>query len=165
MALDRIDMKILRALQNDARLSNKELAGIVGLAPSSCLERVKRLRKEKILLGSHARVDPSAVGIGLQAMIAVQLGRHSRDIVQRFHDHVAKLEPVVAVYHIAGKFDFLVHVAVRDANHLPRSRAFTDISHFSVRASAGNSRLSFAVRGCGIALLFTGGLESLGAWL
>ena len=118
MALDRIDMKILRALQNDARLSNKELAGIVGLAPSSCLERVKRLRKEKILLGSHARVDPSAVGIGLQAMIAVQLGRHSRDIVQRFHDHVAKLEPVVAVYHIAGKFDFLVHVAVRDANHL-----------------------------------------------
>ena len=84
MALDRIDMKILRALQNDARLSNKELAGIVGLAPSSCLERVRRLRKEKILLGSHARIEPSAVGIGLQAMIAVQLGQHSRDIVQRF---------------------------------------------------------------------------------
>lgn len=118
MALDRIDLKILRALQNDARLSNKELAGIVGLAPSSCLERVRRLRKEKILLGSHARIEPSAVGIGLQAMIAVQLGRHSRDIVQRFRDHVAELEPVVAVYHIAGGFDFLVHVAVRDANHL-----------------------------------------------
>lgn len=118
MTLDRIDLEILRALQNDARLSNKELSGIVGLAPSSCLERVRRLRAEKILLGSHARINPSAVGVGLQAMIAVQLGRHSRDIVERFHHHVAHLEPVVAVYHIAGRFDFLVHVAVKDANHL-----------------------------------------------
>ena len=118
MSIDRIDIEILRALQNDARLSNKELAGIVGLAPSSCLERVRRLRAEKIILGSHARVDPSAVGVGLQAMIAVQLGRHSRDIVDRFYSHVVSLSSVVAVYHIAGRFDFLVHVAVKDANHL-----------------------------------------------
>ena len=118
MKLDRIDLDILRALQNDARLSNKELAGFVGLAPSSCLERVRRLRDEKILLGSHARVAPKALGIGLQAMIAVQLGHHSRDIVDRFHHDAAKLTEVVAVYHIAGRFDYLVHVAVRDADHL-----------------------------------------------
>ena len=118
MRLDRIDLLIIKALQNDARLSNKELANNVGLAPSTCLERVRRLFKEKILLGSTIRVDPKALGIGLQAMIAVQLGHHSRDVLERFHMHIASLPEVVSVFHIGGRFDYLVHVAVRDADHL-----------------------------------------------
>ena len=118
MRLDRIDLVILRTLQNDARLSNKELAHSVGLAPSTCLERVRRLRSEKILLGSHERVDPRALGIGLQAMIAVQLGRHSRGVLNKFHRDIAKLKEVVAIYHIAGRFDYLIHVGVRDADQL-----------------------------------------------
>ena len=77
--LDRIDCTILEALQNDARLSNKELAARVGLAPSSCLERVRRLREDGILRSAHFVVDPHALGIGLQAMIAIRLHKHDRE--------------------------------------------------------------------------------------
>ncbi len=63
--MDRIDGAILAALQNQGRLSNKELAALVGLAPSSCLERVRRLQDRGVILGFHAEVDPMAVGIGL----------------------------------------------------------------------------------------------------
>ena len=88
MKLDEIDHKILETLQNDARLSNKELAASVGLAPSSCLERVRRLKNNGVLKGFHARVNPKNLNIGLEAMISVQLQRHSRDMVESFHQHL-----------------------------------------------------------------------------
>jgi len=116
--MDRIDYEILAKLQNNARLSNKELAAAVHLAPSTCLERVRRLEREQVLLGAHATVDPHAVGIGLEAMIQVRLVRHSRRDVEGFRNHVLSLSSTVAYYHIAGAFDFLVHVAVPDADAL-----------------------------------------------
>jgi len=116
--LDRIDFEILAALQQEARLSNKELAARVDLAQSSCLERVRRLRRDGVLRGSHADVDPVALGIGLQAMIAVRLRQHSRDLVDAFREHALTLDEVISVYHVAGEDDFLVHVAVRDSAHL-----------------------------------------------
>ena len=118
MDLDRIDCAIIEHLQKDARLSNKELASAVGLAPSSCLARVQRLRAEGVLRGAHAEVDPDALGVGLQALIAVQLSRHSRTQVKAFWKHVLGLPEVLAVFHVAGTHDFQVHVAVRDAHHL-----------------------------------------------
>lgn len=116
--LDRIDFAILDALQNDARLSNKELAALVGLAPSSCLERVRRLRQEGVLGGAHAEVSDEALGIGVQAMIDVQLAQHSRDLVESFLAYALEVEEVLAVYHVAGEADFLLHIAVRDPHHL-----------------------------------------------
>ena len=118
MNLDRIDCDILAILQKDARLSNKELASAVGLAPSSCLARVQRLRTEGVLRGAHAEVDPQALGVGLQALIAVQLRQHSRAQVKAFWKHALGLPEVLAVFHVAGTHDFQVHVAVRDAHHL-----------------------------------------------
>ncbi len=117
-ALDRTDFAILAALQNDARLSNKELAARVGLAPSSCLERVKRLRQSRVLTGFRALVDPGALGIALQALVFVRLARHARQQVKAFREHALSLPETVGVYHVAGQHDFLVHVGVRDANHL-----------------------------------------------
>jgi len=117
-SLDRIDFAILDALQNDARLSNKELAARVGLAPSSCLERVRRLRADGVLRGFHADASPEALGIGLEAMISVRLRVHSRAAFESFSDHLRTLPEAVAVYQLAGVDDFLVHVAVRDADHL-----------------------------------------------
>lgn len=117
-ALDRRDFAILSALTNDARLSNKELAARVGLAPSSCLERVRRLRESGALRGFHATVDPHVLGIGLHAMIAIRMRSHSRRHVEQFHEHVLSLPEAVAIYHLAGANDFLIHVAVRDADHL-----------------------------------------------
>ncbi|MCR9245081.1 MAG: Lrp/AsnC family transcriptional regulator [bacterium] len=116
--LDRTDFGIIAALQNDARLSNKELANRVHLAPSSCLERVRRLREAGVLTGFHARVEPKALGIGLQAMIAVRLDHHSGDIVTAFQDYMLANPAVIATYYLAGKTDFLLHVAVRDAEQL-----------------------------------------------
>jgi DNA-binding Lrp family transcriptional regulator len=118
MNLDRIDCDILTLFQKDARLSNKELAAAVGLAPSSCLARVQHLRAEGVLRGAHAEVDPQALGVGLQALIAVQLRQHSRAQVKAFWKHALGLPEVLSVFHVAGTHDFQVHVAVRDAHHL-----------------------------------------------
>ena len=116
--IDRIDCEIIRLLQNNARLSNKELAAAVGIAPSTCLERVRRLIEERILLGFHAEVAPKALGIGIQAMIAIRLSRHAKSFVDEFRAFATDLPEVLAVYHMAGANDFLIHVAVRDADGL-----------------------------------------------
>ena len=116
--LDRIDFEIIRQLRNNARLSNKELAAIVGLAPSSCLVRVRGLQREGVLKGYHADVDIKSLGVGLQAMISIRLQRHSRDDVESFRTHVLALPEVRELYHLAGANDFLVQVWVQDPEHL-----------------------------------------------
>lgn len=116
--LDRIDRAILRELQNDARLSNKELAGRTGLAPSSCLERVRRLREDGVLRGFHAEVDPMALGIGIQALIAVRIRQHSRAMNDAFRAAMLRRPEVIATQHVAGEDDYMIHVAVRDVAHL-----------------------------------------------
>ncbi len=115
---DRIDFGILTVLQNNARLSNKELAAEVGLAPSTCLERVRRLRSSGVLRGFHAAIDPHALGVELHALISVRIRRHSRELIEQFRRHAYSLPEVLTVYHVAGANDFLMHVAVRDAEHL-----------------------------------------------
>ena len=116
--LDRIDYEILAALRKNARLSNKELAAKVSLAPSSCWERVRRLEQEGVLKGAHAEVDTAALGVGIEAMIAVRLARHTREVVRSFHDELLELSNVLALYHVAGANDFMVHVAVENAEAL-----------------------------------------------
>ncbi|HRR13635.1 MAG TPA: Lrp/AsnC family transcriptional regulator [Thermoanaerobaculia bacterium] len=116
--LDRIDFAILDHLTKNARLSNKELAARVALAPSSCLQRVRRLQRAGILLGANALVAGRALGVGLEALIFVRLRRHARPVVERFRTHVLALTESVGLFHLAGQYDFLVHVAVRDADHL-----------------------------------------------
>ncbi|MCC7032278.1 MAG: Lrp/AsnC family transcriptional regulator [Acidobacteria bacterium] len=145
MVMDRIDFDILRSLQNNARLSNKELAARVGLSPSTCLERVRKLRAAGVFKGFHAEVDPSALGIGLQALVAVRLQQHSRKLVEGFRAHALTLPEVVAVYHVAGATDFLVHVAVRDADHLRNLAmdAFTtrrEVAHIETSLIFGYTR-------------------------
>ncbi len=116
--LDQTDRRILALLANNARLSNKEVAARVGLAPSSCHERVRRLVESGALQGFHAVVNPAVLGYGIEAMIAVRIPRHSRENFQRFGAYVATIPEVVDVYHLSGQFDFLVHVVARDVQHL-----------------------------------------------
>lgn len=117
-ALDRIDAQIVRWLQKNARLSNKELARRVGLAPSSCLERVRRLIRDGVFEGFHADVDPHAVGAGVQALISVRLTHHSRPMVRSFRSYILDRPEVRGVFLITGAIDFLVHVALKDTDHL-----------------------------------------------
>ncbi len=119
-ALDDTDHKIIRALQDNARLSNKELAAKIHLAPSSCLERARRLKDSGVLAAFHTRIDPAAIGVGLQAMISVKLRGHSHESREAFREQALAREEVVALYHVTGARDFILHVAVRDAEHLRR---------------------------------------------
>jgi DNA-binding Lrp family transcriptional regulator len=125
--LDRIDYEIIRHLRNNARLSNKELAALVGLAPSSCLVRVRGLQADGVLKGFHAEVDPAALGVGLQAMMAIRLRRQSKSAVDSFRAHTLALPEVLQLYHVAGANDFLVHVCVKDSEHL-RDLAITSFT-------------------------------------
>ncbi len=116
--LDRIDIALLRLLRKNARLPNKDLAEKTGIAPSTALERVRRLHESKAILGYHAELSPRALGIGLQAMVAVRLVRHSRELLDAFTAHLHGCREVLAFYHLAGANDFLVHLGARDADHL-----------------------------------------------
>jgi DNA-binding Lrp family transcriptional regulator len=136
--LDSSDVAILARLKRNARISNKDLAEAVGLAPSTCLERVRRLVEAGAIHGFHADVDLAMLGFGLEAMIAVRLQRHSREIVTSFREYVLGLTEVRAIYHVAGADDYLVHVAVRDADHLRdlAMDAFTtrpEVAHIETR--------------------------------
>ncbi len=118
MPLDEIDFAIVDALQNNARLSNKELAATVGLAPSSCLQRVRALKRQDVLLGYRVEVNPEVLGIGLRALIALRLAKSSRASFQKLWDHLLALPAVVAIFNVSGSFDLQVEVVVRDIGHL-----------------------------------------------
>ena len=122
--LDRIDYEIVRLLRNNARLPNKDIARQVGLAPSTCLVRVRQLQRMGAITGFKAEVNPAALGVGLQAMISVRLKRHYKPDVEAFRQHALELPEVVRFYHVAGPIDFLVHVWTRDSEHL-RNLAMT----------------------------------------
>lgn len=127
--LDRTDRRIVELLQENARLSNKEIAAAAGIAPSTCSERLRRLEDSGVFRGFHAAVEPAAMGIGLEAMIAIRLRRHSAQEVDAFRSHATELDEVIGVYHVTGANDFLVHVVVRDADHL-RQVAVSSFSGF-----------------------------------
>jgi len=116
--LDRMDVAILGLLQNNARLSVKEIAGEVALAPSSTHERIKRMRDSGVLRGAHAEVDPKALGVGLEALFMIELSKHKRGTVDRFMDDIAQVPEVRFAFLVTGRYDVVVHVVVRDTQHL-----------------------------------------------
>ena len=109
--LDDIDRHIVHEMARDARIANNALADRVGIAPSTCLGRVRSLRERGVIRGYHADVDPAALGRPLQAMIAVRLQSHARSRIRAFVADVAGLPEVLNVFFLAGKDDFLLHVA------------------------------------------------------
>ena len=115
---DRIDFAILRLLMKDAWLSNKQIAAAVGLAPSTCHERIKSLRARGVLRGAHADVDLRAIGFALEAVLFVQLGKLETDVVDNFVSSTATVPEVRGVFLVSGRADLVVHVVVRDMEHL-----------------------------------------------
>ncbi|MDF2178522.1 Lrp/AsnC family transcriptional regulator [Aliiglaciecola sp. CAU 1673] len=116
--LDSTDLAILELLYTDARITNKELAAKVGLAPSSCLERVKRLQQEAVIQGTRLQLDMRALGGHLQALISVRLSNHNRETVDNFAAALQPLPEVINLLHMGGENDFLVHVTLTDTAHL-----------------------------------------------
>ncbi len=113
--LDEIDRKILHVLAADARTPNNALAAEVGIAPSTCLGRVRVLRDAGAIRGFHADVDPAALGRPLQAMIAVRLQAGARSRMMAFTDRIKRLPEVLDIYFLAGADDFLLNVAAANS--------------------------------------------------
>jgi DNA-binding Lrp family transcriptional regulator len=116
--LDNTDLDILALLYQDARLANKDIAKQVNLAPSSCLERIRRLQNDDIIRGSRLLVDFNALGGHIQAMISVRLSDHNRATVDLFQKELLPLPEVISLYHMGGDIDFLVHVTVEGSTDL-----------------------------------------------
>ena len=108
----------MRELQRDARQSNRELARLLGVAPSTCLERVRLLRARGVIRGYHAEIAPAALNREVEAFVSTRLRPLSRSVIDTFKAALIKLPEVVAVFVVAGDEDFLIHVAVRDLDHL-----------------------------------------------
>jgi Lrp/AsnC family transcriptional regulator, leucine-responsive regulatory protein len=118
--MDALDRDILMALQQDGRQTNALLAKRLGLSPSAMLGRVRRLDREGVIRGYRADIAPEALGVGLQAFVAAELEAHHRDHIEGFERGIGGVLGVRACFHIAGRGDYLLNVAVQDLEHFGR---------------------------------------------
>lgn len=116
--MDRIDSRIVDELQRDARIPLRDLADLVGVAASTCSERIRRLQKRGIITGFHADVDLEALGRPVQSLVSTQVRPLKRELIDRFYNEVLAMPEVIAVFVLAGGDDFLVHVGVGDIQEL-----------------------------------------------
>jgi Lrp/AsnC family leucine-responsive transcriptional regulator len=112
--LDDIDRRIVKALQGDGRLPMVDLADRVGLSPTPCQRRVRRLEEEGVIARYAALVAPPSLGFDLQAMVQVTLDDHSEKTVEAFESAIRARPEVVACYAMTGDMDFLLHVQAGD---------------------------------------------------
>ena len=136
--LDAIDRAILEHLSVDARMPNNRLAERVGLAPSTCLARVRALREAGVVRGFHAEIDLGALGRPLQAMVAVRLAVHARAQIDDFTDHVQALPGVLSIFHMTGQTDYLIWIAAADAHDL---REFV-VDHLATHPATAHAETS-----------------------
>jgi Lrp/AsnC family leucine-responsive transcriptional regulator len=118
--MDAVDRAILSHLQDDGRLSNVELAERVRLSPSACLRRVRNLEQAGVIAGYHAVVDPAAVGRGFQLTVHATLMMRNRATIEAFEAAVAELDEVIECRRMYGDPDYLMRVAVADADAYER---------------------------------------------
>ena len=109
---DRIDRRILDLLQRNGRLSMTELAEQVGLSPSPCTERVRRLEREGTITGYHARVDPSAVGRGMLVFVELKMTTKSDEVFEEVKRQVSIVPEVLDCHLVSGDFDYLVKARI-----------------------------------------------------
>ena len=114
--LDRIDRKILRLLQDDGRMSVTVLADQVGLSVTPCSERVKRLERDGVISGYHARLNPQALGQSLLVFVELKLAAKSGAIFDEFRREVLKLPSVLECHLVSGDFDYLIKARIPEMN-------------------------------------------------
>ena len=114
LGLDRIDLKILRVLQNDGRLSNAELAESVNVSAATCHRRTQRLIEQKFIKSVQAHIQPNAVNLGSMVMVGVVLDRSTPESFENFERAIKKLSIVLSCYLVAGEYDYLLKIRVKD---------------------------------------------------
>jgi len=118
--LDTIDCRIITELQADARLSNVELAERVGLSPSPCLRRVKRLERDGYIIGYRAALRRERVGLGFSVFVGVKIDSHANERALTFEEAVCALPEVIACHLVSGEADYFLEVVVPDLAHYQR---------------------------------------------
>jgi len=114
MDLDRIDRKILKAVQTNNRLTSEELAEIAGLSPTACQRRMKRLRANGVIEADVAIISPKAVGRPVTMLVLVSLERERADIIDRFKAAIRTTPEVMTGFYTTGDADFVLVVTARD---------------------------------------------------
>ncbi len=140
--LDKTDRKILSALRQDGRLTVAQLAEIVGLSSSPCWTRVKRLENLKVIEGYTANINSKAIGINELFFIEITLERHDDEILEQFSEALATMPEVVEAHLVTGDYDYLVKIAVKNAEHYER---FLRKNLYSMKA-VRHTRSIFALR-------------------
>lgn len=118
VGLDDIDQRILALLRDDARLANSDLARAVGLSPSSTLARVKSLRERGVIARFTTELNPRALGYTLQALVSVRIRPGARHLMEQISTELRELPEVTQLFFLGGAEDFLIHVRVRDSDHV-----------------------------------------------
>lgn len=118
--MDDIDRKIVRAVQRDGRMSNRDLADRVGLSPSPCLRRLKNLEQSGVIRGYHAEIDAKLYGLPITVFIRVRLERHDEDTVNAFEAKVRANNNIVECHVMTGQSDYLLRVMVADLSDYER---------------------------------------------
>lgn len=127
--LDKIDLKILAALQENGRLTNLELAEAINLSPSPTLRRLKRLEAEGVIHHYAALLDPTQLGLGLEAFVRVLLDKRGKQHTVSFNLAVQGWSEVIACHAMAGEMDYLLRVVFEDLAHFSRFVMDTLLQH------------------------------------
>lgn len=141
MKLDATDIKILEILQQDSRITSKALAVELNLSATPVFERVKRLERDGIIRKYVALVDNKKIDLMLMTFISISLTKHTRMYLEKFVKEVEKYPEVLECYHIAGNFDFLLKVLVKD---IEAFEGFT-LTKLSTIANLGQVHSSFVL--------------------
>ena len=112
--MDDMDKRILRILQEDARITNLKLAEKVNLSPTPCLARVKRLENDGVIERYSAVIDPKTVDLAVCAMVLIKIGNKTREADEAFATAIKKIRTVTECYTLAGSYDYLCKVRARD---------------------------------------------------
>jgi len=113
-AFDKIDRNIMRELQKEGRIPFAQLAKKVGLSPTPCIERVKRLEQAGVIQGYSARINPAMVNASLVAFVQIRLNRSSKDVFEEFSRATRLLPEIQECYLVSGSFDYLIKARVAD---------------------------------------------------
>lgn len=112
--MDRIDRHILNLLQQDGRLTTAEIAEQVGLSPSPCARRLKRLESEQVIRGYQANLDRQKLNLGMTVFVNVRLSHHQEDVIGEFEQAVIEMREVISCHIVSGAHDYLLEVVSQD---------------------------------------------------
>ena len=112
--LDKIDLKILKILQENSKITNLDLSKKIGLSPAPTLERVKKLEQSGVIESYHAKVNPQTIGLNGKTCVPASLARQKESVLNNFLDKIREIEEIVECYIITGEADFLIKIACKD---------------------------------------------------